>query len=376
MEGAAKPKGLAKIWREIKRSLKKILHRRTTQHMDEKNAEKPQLHRTPNGEHKHLCCEILHSHLNFEDDCLRPNCCGPSYNDAPKWSYSGEELSTKKLAEYLNGISKMIVSERCGKCPFAYYDSSPQKSSLRDFKLKHVLINHHRWWCNSKCTYCGFIDKHSRPAVVNKPYPVQPAISCLLASDFLDRKCYFTWAGGESTILPEFDTVVRMIHEKGYAQCMNTNGIVFSEAWDYVLANDLRTFFNISVDAGTAETYRKIKGVDYFDQVWENIKKYIASHQWKSHLQLHVKYIVMEGNQEKVELERFINKCLEANAHFIEYSVDSRAIENGIPEETIKAVAYLRALAKKNNFVCKNAVTPFNVSVAQMLDNYPLPKIS
>jgi hypothetical protein len=69
-----------------------------------------------------------------------------------------------------------------------------------------------------------------------------------------------------------------------------------------------------------------------------------------------------------------VHKCLEAGVQSIEYSVDGREISAGISEETVAAVAYLKALALKNNLIYENAVF-WDPSIAKRLDNYPLPEI-
>jgi MoaA/NifB/PqqE/SkfB family radical SAM enzyme len=163
-------------------------------------------------------------------------------------------------------------------------------------------------------------------------------IESLFNEGQVNENCTFCWGGGESTILPEFNDLTRLICDRGHPQVLNTNGTVFSEAWAYVVSKDERTYFNISVDSGTAETYLKVKGVDRFDQVWENIKEYLAAAKHKCCFR--VKYIVMAGNREHIELENFIEKCLDAGVQAIEYSIDGGEIQAGLSEETIAAVAY------------------------------------
>jgi hypothetical protein len=82
----------------------------------------------------------------------------------------------------------------------------------------------------------------------------------------------------------------------------------------------------------------------------------------------------MACNREYAELEKFVKKCMDTGVQTIEFSVDGGEISAGLSDETIAAVAYLRALALKNNLCCENAVF-WDPEVAKILDNYPLPKI-
>jgi len=327
---------------------------------------------TPIIEEKYLCCRGLFSYLNFEDDCLRPLCCNFSAF-SPKYPYKGEALSRDIVLKYLNCINDTLAREpeKCGKCAMAYYASKPQEVSLRDFRLKEVCINPHRLWCNIKCIYCGYASEAAISRRV-KPYSVREPIEFLINAGMLGTDCIFRWGGGESTILPEFDDLARLLCDKGYTQRMFTNGTIFSEAWAYVLSKDERTYFNISVDSGTVETYQRVHGVDRFDKVWENIKKYLTSA--KNRGSFAAKYIVMACNREHSELEMFINKCLDAGVLSIEYSVDHKEVSTGLSEETLAAVAYLKAFALKHHLKCINQSFQ-NKSVNDIIDGYPLPKI-
>jgi len=332
--------------------------------------DKPKL---PDKKNKHLCCEILYSHLTFEEDHLRPHCWRNSGDFLPKYPYKGEPLSRKRITDYLNHIAATLSSEpeKCEGCIRAYYDKKPQKVSVNNFKLKLIMLNQHRFWCNVKCSYCFWLAR-KKMGNIAKPYSIKEAIEFLFGNNMVDKDCRFSWGGGESTILPEFDSLARLICDKGHSQILNTNAAVYSDAWAYVLANDKQAYCNTSVDSGSAEVFKQIKNVDYFDQVWANIKKYnnaaINKYSFK------VKYIVMASNRSHTEIEKFVDKCLDAGIRTVEYSVDGGEIAAGLSEETIAAVAYLRALVKKNNLGCENAVF-WDPEVAKALDDYPLPEI-
>jgi len=312
--------------------------------------EKNVYRRIPDKKHRYLCCEVLHTYLNFEDDHLRPYCCHDDPDYQPRWAYKGEAFSLEKLQEYLSGIAEMIHKEpaRCERCRYIYYDKVPQEGSLHRYKLKRINFNPHRLFCNLNCSYC-FITPSKRESRF-PPYSVLQAVEFLFNNNFIDDTCEFLWGGGESTILPEFETVTRLIADKGHKQVLNTNGTVFSEAWAYTLALSKETYFNISIDSGTRETYKRIKGKDMFDIVWTNIAKYQSVA--KNKYSFKAKYILMETNREKNELENFIRKCVENGVMGIEIAVEGKEVFYGITRETFESASYLKTLALNSNFLC------------------------
>ena len=345
-------------------------------------SQKPVLFREPGNGHKCLCCQILYSYLSFEDNNLTPWCPKGNPDTRISYPYGGETLSFEKLEEYLHKITGIIHDEpdRCKNCFLSYYDTEPQDGSLCNLKLKQVMLNQHRLWCNLNCTYCFFIDKRSKLHNVSAPYSVLPSIEFLIKNKdiLLTKDCEFCWGGGESTILPEFEKVARLLADEGYKQILNTNGTVYSEGWAYALSKSKETIFNISIDAGTPETYKKIKGRDMFDVVWSNIAKYQSVA--KSKYSFRAKYIVMEYNRKKIEIENFVSKCLETNIRLIEISVTGQEIYSGLTSETLEMASYLKTLARYsglgwdyNVFGDKKAIQAIESYPTYEIDHYLSP---
>lgn len=177
-----------------------------------------------------------------------------------------------------------------------------------------------------------------------------PVINSLFDQNILSRNCYFSWGGGESTIFNQFDEICKLISSKGYIQYVHTNGIRFSKSLENVLHNNLGKI-NISLDSGTSNKYKEIKGVDRFDKVIENIKKYrLAS---TNSYSVELKYIVFEKNNDLFEIENFINLCKSIDIKSIEYSLDFREINNNGPSnKTLYAIKYLIKLSNHLKINC------------------------
>lgn len=77
-----------------------------------------------------------------------------------------------------------------------------------------------------------------------------------------------------------------------------------------------------SLDAGTRETYRKIKQVDVFDHVLENVKRYI-SHDVFSGRFIVAKYLIVKGiNDNEKEFDEYLRLVLELGLTYVSLSFD------------------------------------------------------
>jgi sulfatase maturation enzyme AslB (radical SAM superfamily) len=279
----------------------------------------------------------------------------------------------KLLKKYIETSTNLILSKPglCEGCRFAYYSDEPQKGDVTQVRFNHVMLNPHQWFCNLKCKYCAwFGEEHLIPDNVKEPYKLSPLIKFLIKNKLLTYDCQFSWGGGESTILPEFDILTKKICDNGYKQVLNSNGVRFSQAWAYVLSKDTRSYFNISPDSGTREGYLKTKRADYFDIVWDNIAKYMEAS--KNPTSFRVKYIIQDENCSDTEIAAFVRKCMEAGIKLIEISVEQTKTKDGvIPDAWIHAARYLQALAKKNGMNTVH-MTLWNPRLGEELDKYPM----
>jgi molybdenum cofactor biosynthesis enzyme MoaA len=101
------------------------------------------------------------------------------------------------------------------------------------------------------------------------------------------------------------------------------------------LLNDQLIFLNVSLDAGTADTFAKIKGIDCFDKVIKNLEKYAAV----GNIQL--KYILLEGiNDNKNDIDDFVAIAERINAN-VQISRDNRKSFTRMSERGYSAILRL-----------------------------------
>ena len=117
------------------------------------------------------------------------------------------------------------------------------------------------------------------------------------------------WGGGEPTLDKNFKNVVRnnkIASPKIYHRVF-TNSVVFKEPIKEFLEQELIKVVT-SIDAGTPETFKAVRGKDKFFDVFANLKKYSEKPG-----RVTVKYILTEGNSSEEELEKFVEHCIKYN---------------------------------------------------------------
>lgn len=171
-------------------------------------------------------------------------------------------------------------------------------------KVTFVTINTSKY-CNSNCVYCNSYGVEGEGT-----NPLQSMKMFKQENRFADN-CLFDWGGGEPTLNPFFEECVNWVFANGYKQRINTNGILFSEA-TYKALKGKKASLRLSIDAGSKKVFQRVKGHCYYDEVWENIKKYCEVSD-----EVYVKYNIFHFNSEQEEADIFLDRCKEAGVKHI-----------------------------------------------------------
>lgn len=137
--------------------------------------------------------------------------------------------------------------------------------------------------CSLGCNWCHFAYTHTRGPLAGKAE--KPAghidggdlMDIALAEDILAQLAEagvqsVTWAGGgEPTLHPEFEQIVRRAHYHGLAQGLYTHGGHIDARRAAVLKRFL-TWVHVSLDECDADSYRQSKGVDGFGRATDGIR--------------------------------------------------------------------------------------------------------
>ena len=215
------------------------------------------------------------------------------------------------------------------------------------FQNKHIfkfLTINHFTKCNSNCVYCAIGRKTE-----DISYKLLPLLKDMVKENLIDKSCLFNWGGGEPTICSEFEEISSFLHKNGFRQAINSSGIEFSQTILEGL-KDGSMSIQISPDAGTEETYSKIKRQNNFNKVWENIKKYAQYPDM-----LFVKYIFFSLSANELDIRKFIEKCIEYKVKNIVIDCESNSVSNPrkpfgeITLEIVNLAILMKKLAIENN---------------------------
>lgn len=308
---------------------------------------------------KRYYCKRLNETLNF--DALKVfYCCatrtGPSI-DIPKPDKI-KDIITKRN-KLIRMLDKGIIPEECSGCFDLKEQENPKPLILSAFsklpKANLIIVKHFKQ-CDCSCIYCCEQYLSGRKIVLKSKksdyYDLLPIIKEMYKQNIIDKKeLDVHFQGGNVSVLDEFEDLVNIFIENGVKRIeIATNGIKYLPIVEEICR---KTFvdINISIDCGTKETFKKIKTVDKFEEVKENIKKYA-----KLPLLLRLKYILVRGVNDNIqELTNYIELMKETgvkNSELMIDQCDSEFIQNGefkIPNYYYDLFDFYQRKCKENN---------------------------
>lgn len=190
--------------------------------------------------------------------------------------------------------------------------------------------------CNFRCIYCGFTqqDAHDKLSKDNCHSIIKKL--CAIAGEFrkngkIDKYTRVIIANGEPVLNPDLAEVLETFYDNRVS--IYTNASIVSP----IVCEKLRdgnSDLLISIDAGTAATFKYVKGVDCFNKVVENINVYAK------YGEVNLKYILIPGvNIDHKNIEGFLSIAENIKANIV-ISKDLRG-EDAFHEniDSIKAAA-------------------------------------
>ncbi len=227
----------------------------------------------------------------------------------------------------------------CVHCPLCV------KEEFHLNRISWVTINTSDY-CNSCCIYC-----RTHFGQKGNAYDPLPIIRAFDEEALFDEKCLFDWGGGEPTQNPFFAKTVEYLMNRGFYQRINTNAIEFSQA-TYDALKQGNANLRISIDSGSGKCFERVKGHQYYDETWENLRKYCSVSS-----NIDVKYNVLNLNSDTEEIDIFLDKCKSAGVRNVHIDAEIRSyqpLKNAGPFYfTIKefeAAHYLESRGKQLGF--------------------------
>ena len=256
-------------------------------------------------------CYAMGGRLNFQSNgislCHSLECEDP-YLD---FVYGNDNLAVK----YLEGIKSLLDSVNSSESTCGCNHCSMLSNELYTVDKIQIITINTSTRCNARCLYCCSHNGES-----GNPISIIPYIQQLEQRELISKDCFFDYGGGESTLDPFFAENVMYIAEKNYMLRVNTNAFEFSELLSNIIGNHTDYYIRVSIDAGTPETYRKLKGFDKYYDVWNNVERYMSHNS-----NVMVKYVLCETNCGKSDIEGFVNCCKEFKVKEVYIDIDHGA---------------------------------------------------
>jgi wyosine [tRNA(Phe)-imidazoG37] synthetase (radical SAM superfamily) len=258
---------------------------------------------------KKIGCDKLQNRLLYTNGIMK-FCVNLKSPSIPNFKLTNiQDLCSMQL-KYTDLHAAKNIDNICGNCgdlKLGYFPEIPQLVSFN-------LCNPH--YCNFNCIYC-----FSKALEFNKPdtekdLDLEDILTSLINNNLLDQNYELILStAGEPTLHPKKIQYYNAF--KGYFMVFNTNGSNFDE-YLFNLMNEKKILVQISIDSGTSDTFKIVKGADAFDKVVNNIGRFNKAKIGTVML----KYIFIEGKNDKDDdINGFIDICKKHDINFINLSI-------------------------------------------------------
>jgi molybdenum cofactor biosynthesis enzyme MoaA len=207
-----------------------------------------------------------------------------------------------------------------------------------------LLCISHATACNLACNYCHTIPEDRYLQNPNSVPRLYPTIEALISDGHLAPDSRVQWGGGEPTILKEFPELFTLLDNHGANSEVFSSGVRVSEVLMDGLARNCAGVM-ISLDAGTRETYARIKGRPVFDRVVTNVGRYARVNPGRTIL----KMILFEENLG--EILQFLDIAERKGVRIVCF--DTPMYRNRVDNQIIDAASLFSDEAAKRGLECR-----------------------
>lgn len=305
-------------------------------------------------------CKDLAGYMQFFPAGLS-KCCNVGVTDAYlcEWFIEGRPLQAhmdyflEKRMYYIAESNKGRIPLYCRGCRFLSESPSETGTTITQF-----IVSDHAF-CNADCVYCCdacSVPRQKTGATVQERYAAilytLKALQQTSEGEGLDQRAIIQLAGGELTINPHkekiYETVKGVVGQMPEVQLqIFSNCFLYDQEIGDLLSLGKASFLQCDLDAGTPETYIKVKGFNKFDVVRENLKRYAQFGTVK------LKYIVLPGwNDSQLDYEGTIALLNDLHISELQLSPEYSLSQSGNPmqiREMLYATARFMALLEQNN---------------------------
>lgn len=268
------------------------------------------------------------------------SCCalGNIRNKAPyvPWEGTIEETVRSFLAQrdrFIEELQDTTKENPCTGCRELCRSAWPVHRQIR------VVALSPSYPCQLACEYCELptnakhLAEHQEDAAFAKALDLKELFRCFRELGDLDLMAPMDISGGEITLSPRKDEILEL--SKTVAEQVFSNAILYDEKVAEAITRP-GSFLNVSLDSGTRETYRVVKGLDAFDQVVSTLRKYALGGGT-----MQVKYILLPENHGETDLDGFLDIVQELRPQKVLISRNIKVAPQDIDPTDIESAIYL-----------------------------------
>lgn len=178
--------------------------------------------------------------------------------------------------------------------------------------------------CLSHCVYCCVGGNSSVSVQMRSLESYGNFVDSVLALDQLDDDFTCSIDMSEREYNAKIALAIEKINRAGLSPLVwkiNSCLLGYSRCLAELLQHGM-AYVIWSLDAGTRETYRKIKQIDAFDHVVQNVRKYIAQDAFHGRF-IVAKYLIVKGiNNNIAEFDAFLKLVMDLKLQFVSLSFD------------------------------------------------------
>jgi len=319
---------------------------------------------------KYYSCIYLENHyltingrIDTHDECI--SICCENIDSIPQSALY--DIPEKSINAYLK-MRADIISESVRFCLLGEQASSEKRKFTStcatcaryqlsswptggDGLIHYVNLSMYPAPCQCKCFYCSLTtDDGMRKITDTSSYEkLFDLVEYADKNNMIAPNAIWQVSSGEITVHPYRDRILNLVKDKSTRIC--TNAFIFDEKIGTILATNPRAVINLSIDAGTPETWYKIKGVNNFETISNNLAQYFTCC-CNNAGQIIFKYIILPGiNDSTNDYKALIELMKSLKIGSLDISRDNRAkyeINNDERDKLVSATGRLIAMLHIN----------------------------
>lgn len=224
-------------------------------------------------------CPHFNGYINFSIPGIA-NCC---YGGVKKpyfceWYVAGRAIQTS-IDNFLNKQKWYLEQSKLHRIPIFCKDCAFLCSKIPDDAKFWKVCFSDNYICNAKCIYCDAVHEERNQSAIAAETRFEmygQFLNQLCVTKSIDSHSMIVIASGEITINPYKRILYDALEKTSLPVRAYSNCIQFDPILAEIISQNEASCLQCDIDAGTAETYIKIKGVNRFHGVKNNLKEYLA----------------------------------------------------------------------------------------------------